>query len=101
MGDTGVMALGITLGVIAMLTNTLFFLPLIGFILLIESLSVIVQVISKKIRHKKIFLSTPIHHHFEAKGWPETKVTMRFWIISGVMTVIGLILFFIDSNLIK
>jgi phospho-N-acetylmuramoyl-pentapeptide-transferase len=99
MGDTGVMALGITLGVIAMLTNTLFFLPLIGFILLIESLSVIVQVVSKKIRHKKIFLSTPIHHHFEAKGWPETKVTMRFWIISGVMTVIGLILFFIDSNL--
>jgi len=74
-------------------------LPLIGFILLIESLSVIIQVLSKKIRHKKIFLSAPIHHHFEAKGWPETKVTMRFWIIAGVTTVIGLILFFIDSNL--
>ncbi|MFH1129597.1 MAG: phospho-N-acetylmuramoyl-pentapeptide-transferase [Patescibacteria group bacterium] len=101
MGDTGSMSLGITLGVIAMLTNTLFFLPFIGFILLIESLSVIIQVLSKKIRHKKIFLSTPIHHHFEAKGWPETKVTMRFWIIAGVTTVIGLILFFIDSNFIK
>ncbi len=101
MGDTGAMSLGITLGVIAMLTNTLFFLPFIGFILLMESFSVIIQVISKKIRHKKIFLSTPIHHHFEAKGWPETKVTMRFWIISGVMAVIGLILFFIDSNFIK
>jgi phospho-N-acetylmuramoyl-pentapeptide-transferase len=99
MGDTGAMSLGITLGVIAMLTNTLFFLPFIGFIMLMESLSVIVQVISKKIRHKKIFLSTPIHHHFEAKGWPETKVTMRFWILSGIVAVIGLILFFIDSNL--
>jgi phospho-N-acetylmuramoyl-pentapeptide-transferase len=99
MGDTGSMSLGITLGVIAMLTNSLFFLPFIGFILLIESSSVIIQLLSKKIRHKKIFLSTPIHHHFEAKGWPETKVTMRFWIISGVMAVIGLILFFIDANL--
>jgi phospho-N-acetylmuramoyl-pentapeptide-transferase len=99
MGDTGAMSLGITLGVIAMLTNTLFFLPFIGFILLMESVSVIVQVISKKVRHKKVFLSAPIHHHFEAKGWPETKVTMRFWIIAGVTTVIGLILFFIDSNL--
>ena len=98
MGDTGSMSLGITLGVIAMLTNALFFLPFIGFILVIESLSVIIQLISKKIRHKKIFLSTPIHHHFEAKGWPETKVTMRFWIIAGVMAGIGIILFFIDSN---
>lgn len=97
MGDTGSMSLGITLGVIAMLTNSVFFLPLIGFILLIESLSVIIQVLSKKIRHKKVFLSAPIHHHFEAIGWPETKVTMRFWIISGVTAVIGLILFFIDK----
>ena len=98
MGDTGSMSLGITLGVIAMLTNCLFFLPFIGFILVMESLSVIIQVASKKIRHKKVFLSAPIHHHFEAKGWPETKVTMRFWIISGVAAVIGIILFFIDSN---
>jgi len=99
MGDTGSMSLGITLGVIAMLTNSLLFLPFIGFILVIESISTIIQVLSKKIRHKKIFLSAPIHHHFEAKGWPETKVTMRFWIISGVMAVIGLILFFIDLKL--
>lgn len=99
MGDTGSMSLGITLGVIAMLTNSLFFLPFIAFILVIESTSTIIQVLSKKIRHKKIFLSAPIHHHFEAKGWPETKVTMRFWIISGVMAVIGLILFFIDTHL--
>jgi phospho-N-acetylmuramoyl-pentapeptide-transferase len=101
MGDTGSMSLGITLGVIAMLTNSLFFLPFLGFILVIESLSTIIQVLSKKLRHKKIFLSAPIHHHFEAKGWPETKVTMRFWIISGVMAAIGLILYFVDNNLIK
>jgi len=97
MGDTGAMSLGITLGIIAMLTNAFLFLPFIGFILVIESASVIVQVISKKIRGKKIFLSTPIHHHFEAIGWPETKVTMRFWIIGGVMAAIGLILSFVEK----
>ena len=100
MGDTGSMSLGITLGVIAMLTNSLFFLPFIGFILVIESGSTIIQMVSKKVRDKKVFLSAPIHHHFEAKGWPETKVTMRFWIIAGVVAVIGLILFFINNNFI-
>jgi len=99
MGDTGSMSLGITLGVIAMLTNSMFFLPFIAFIMVFESVSVIIQVASKKIRHKKIFRSAPIHHHFEALGWPETKVTMRFWIISGVMAVIGLILFVIDKHI--
>ena len=97
MGDTGAMSLGVTLGVIAMLTNQFMLLPLIGFILVIESLSVILQILSKKIRGKKIFRSTPLHHHFEAIGWPETKVTMRFWIISGVMGALGLILAFLDS----
>lgn len=95
MGDTGSMSLGITLGIMAMLTNTALFLPLFSFILLIESATVIVQVLSKKIRKKKIFLSTPIHHHFEAIGWPETQVTMRFWIIEGIATSLGLILFFL------
>ncbi len=92
MGDTGSMALGTTLGVIAMLTNTVVILPVIGFILVLESLSVIIQLISKKILGKKIFLSTPIHHHFEALGWPEAKVTMRFWIISGLAAAFGLIM---------
>lgn len=91
MGDTGSMALGTTLGIIAMLTNTVYALPVIAIILVIESGSVIVQMISKKYRGKKIFLSTPIHHHFEALGWPETKVTMRFWIISGMAAAVGLI----------
>ena len=95
MGDTGSMALGITMGVIAMLTDTTLFLPFFALIMVIESLSVIIQMISKKFFGKKIFISTPIHHHFEAIGWPETKVTMRFWIISAVFTTLGLALFFI------
>jgi phospho-N-acetylmuramoyl-pentapeptide-transferase len=97
MGDTGSMALGITMGVIAMLTNTTLFLPLFGLILVIESISVIIQMISKKIFKRKIFLSTPIHHHFEALGWHETKVTMRFWIISIVSCILGLVLFLMSK----
>lgn len=97
MGDTGAMSLGITLGIIAMLTNFFLLLPFILFIPVIESLSVIIQVISKKFRKKKVFLSAPIHHHFEAKGWHETTITMRFWIINGVMAAIGLILVFVEQ----
>ncbi len=95
MGDTGSMSLGIVIGVISMLTNTTFFLPFFAIILVIESLSVIVQITSKKMRGKKIFLSTPIHHHFEALGWPESQVTMRFWIISAVSCALGLVMFFL------
>lgn len=92
MGDTGVMALGMTLGVLAFLTNTVAVLPIIGFILVVEAASTIIQIGSKKLRHgKKVFLSAPIHHHFQAKGWEETKVTMRFWIISAVAAAIGLV----------
>jgi len=96
MGDTGSMALGITLGVVALLTDTALYLPFFAFILVIESLSVIIQLISKKWRKKKIFLSTPVHHHFEALGWPETKVTMRFWILAGVAAALGLAIYFLD-----
>ncbi|MDD4333346.1 MAG: phospho-N-acetylmuramoyl-pentapeptide-transferase [Patescibacteria group bacterium] len=96
MGDTGSMSLGITLGIIAMLTNTALILPFIGFIFVLESVSVIVQQISKKIRGKKVFLSSPIHHHFEAKGWSEAKVVMRFWVIAGVAAAIGLAIFLLD-----
>ncbi|MCK5413323.1 MAG: phospho-N-acetylmuramoyl-pentapeptide-transferase [Candidatus Pacebacteria bacterium] len=92
MGDTGSMALGVTLGVVAMLTNSFLILPLVGFILVIESLSVIIQLTSKKFRGKKVFRSAPIHHHFEAIGWPECKITMRFWIIAWVMASIGLVI---------
>lgn len=92
MGDTGAMSLGTTLGVVAMLTNSALVLPIIAFPLVVESGSVIIQMVSKKLLGKKIFLSTPIHHHFEAKGWPESKVTMRFWIITFVSATIGLVI---------
>ena len=93
MGDTGSMALGATLGVLAMLTNSVLVLPIIGFVFVMEAASVIIQVASKKLRHgKKIFKSAPIHHHFEALGWPETKVTMRFWVIGVVTAVIGMVI---------
>jgi phospho-N-acetylmuramoyl-pentapeptide-transferase len=94
MGDTGSMALGITLGVIALLTNTAILLPFFVPIFVIESLSVIVQLLSKKFLKRKLFLSTPIHHHFEAIGWHESKVTMRFWIISVISCGLGLAIFF-------
>jgi phospho-N-acetylmuramoyl-pentapeptide-transferase len=99
MGDTGSMSLGVVLGVVAMLTNTPFLLIPIGIIFVIESGSVIIQVLSKRFRHKKVFLSAPIHHHFEAKGWPETKVTMRFWMISAIGAIVGLIIFLVDSKI--
>lgn len=92
MGDTGAVALGATLGVVAMLTNTALVLPIIGFVFVVETLSVIIQLTSKKLRHgKKVFLSAPIHHHFEASGWPETKVTMRFWIVGAITAFTGVV----------
>jgi len=97
MGDTGSMSLGITLGVIAMLTNTALLLPFFLIIPVVESASVIIQVISKKVLGRKVFLSTPIHHHFEALGWPESQITMRFWIISVVSVGLGLAIFFADK----
>ncbi|HTX87002.1 MAG TPA: phospho-N-acetylmuramoyl-pentapeptide-transferase [Candidatus Nanoarchaeia archaeon] len=97
MGDTGAMSLGITLGVIALLTNSAFILPLVGFIFVIESLSVIIQMTSKRLRHgKKVFRSAPIHHHFQAIGWSEPKIVMRFWMIAGVAAAVGLAIFFLD-----
>jgi phospho-N-acetylmuramoyl-pentapeptide-transferase len=92
MGDTGAISLGMTLGVVAMLTNSALVLFLIVFIYLIESGSVAIQLFSKKFFHRKVFLAAPIHHHFEAKGWPETKVTVRFWIITAVTALLGVII---------
>ncbi len=98
MGDTGAMSLGVTLGIVALLTNTVLLLPVIGFLFVIESLSVIIQVLSKKFRGKKVFLSAPIHHHLEAIGWPEPKIVMRFWVISAVTAVAGIILALLDRG---
>lgn len=100
MGDTGAMSMGITLGVISMLTNSALILPIIGSIFVLESLSVIIQMVSKKYRGgKKVFLSAPIHHHFEASGWSEPKIVMRFWIISAVSAGLGLAVFLLDKTL--
>jgi len=97
MGDTGAMSLGITLGIIAMLTNQFLLLPLICFIMVAESASVLIQIISKKLRHgQKVFISAPLHHHLEAKNWPESQITMRFWIISFITAAVGLIIAFLD-----
>jgi phospho-N-acetylmuramoyl-pentapeptide-transferase len=89
MGETGILGLTSALTVVAFLTDSVLVLPIIGFLLVIESGSVILQLLSKKYRKKKIFLAAPIHFHFEAKGWPHYKVTMRFWIIGIVMAIIG------------
>lgn len=99
MGDTGAMALGATIGVMAMFLNIPLLLPLIAIIFVIESGSVLIQVWSKKFRGRKIFLSTPIHHHFEALGWPESQVTMRLWMVSVIGAIIGLIIFLVDSRI--
>ncbi len=89
MGETGIMGLCSALTVVAFLTDSVLVLPVIGFLLVIESGSVILQLLSRKICRKKLFLAAPIHHHFEAKGWPHYKITMRFWIIGIVAAIIG------------
>jgi len=89
MGETGILGLTSTMAVVAFLTDSVAVLPIIAGPLVIEVGSIILQLFSKKFRHKKIWLSTPIHHHFEAKGWPQYKVTMRFWVVSMVFAILG------------
>lgn len=91
MGDTGSLAFGATLGVIAMMIDSLVVLIIVGAIFIIETLSVIIQLTSKKFFKKKVFLVAPLHHHYEKKGWGEAKITMRFWIIGAMCGVVGLI----------
>ena len=89
LGESGIMALTASLAVVAFLTNSVLVLPVIGFLLVIEAGSVILQLLSKKFRGKKLLLAAPLHHHFEAKGWPHYQVTMRFWVIGVVAAIIG------------
>jgi len=90
MGDVGSLSLGGCLGTIAVLTKNEFLFVLIGGIFVIEAVSVILQVASFKTRGKRIFKMAPIHHHFELSGWPETKVIVRFWIVSLVFAILAL-----------
>jgi phospho-N-acetylmuramoyl-pentapeptide-transferase len=92
MGDTGSIAIGATLGVVAVLTNSVIVLPIIGLVFVVETLSSLIQITSKKIFKRKVFISAPLHHHLEALGWPETKVTMRLWIVGVVCAILGLII---------
>ena len=92
MGDTGSFALGAGLGVVAMMTNSFLLLPVIGALFVVEAGSSLLQICSKTFFHRKIFISAPLHHHLQAKGWEESKVVMRFWIISGVTAMLGIFL---------
>lgn len=100
MGDVGSFSLGTALGVVAMLTDTMVLLPIIGIVFVAEAGSSVIQILSKKLRNgKKIFRIAPLHHHFEAVGWPEAKVTMRFWVIGQVAAVAGMVVFLLGKYL--
>ncbi len=97
MGDTGSLALGMALGCLAVLTKTEFVSLIIGGLFVAEALSVMIQVFYYRKTRKRIFLMAPLHHHFEKKGWSETKVVVRFWIVSGVLAACGFSLYFAES----
>jgi phospho-N-acetylmuramoyl-pentapeptide-transferase len=96
MGDTGSHALGGAMAALAILTNTQLLLVVLGGLYVIETVSVIMQVVSFRGFGRRVFRMAPIHHHFELKGWPETTVIIRFWILSGMMVAIGIGLFYGD-----
>jgi len=93
MGESGMIGLTVTISVVAFMTNTVLLIPIIAFPLFATSLSVVIQMVSRKIRKgKKVFIFAPLHHHFEALGWPKYKVTMRYWIVSIMSAIIGVII---------
>jgi len=93
MGETGIMGLTVTLATLSFLTDSVFILPIVAMPLVVTSLSVVIQMLSKKFRNgKRVFKLAPIHHHFELLGWPSYKVVMRFWVLSVVFAIIGVIL---------
>ncbi len=94
MGDTGSLALGASFAALAVLTKTEIISLVMGGLFIVEALSVIIQVVSFKYTGKRVFLMAPIHHHFEKKGWGETKVVIRFWIISAAFAALGFALYF-------
>jgi phospho-N-acetylmuramoyl-pentapeptide-transferase len=90
MGDTGSLAMGGTLGAISVITKHEIVLAIVGGLFVLETISVIVQVASFKMTGKRVFRMAPLHHHFEKKGWAEPTVVIRFWIISGILALVGL-----------
>ena len=96
MGDTGSLSIGAGLGALCLLMNLDLLLPIIGGLFVIETLSVIAQVVSFRFFKRRIFKMAPIHHHFELLGWPETTVIVRFWILAGLFAALGLGIFYAD-----
>ena len=96
MGDTGSLALGGLMAGFAVITTTELLLVVLGGLFVLETTSVIIQVVAFKTLHRRVFLMAPIHHHFELLGWPEFTVIVRFWIVSGLMVALGLGLFYAD-----
>jgi phospho-N-acetylmuramoyl-pentapeptide-transferase len=96
MGDTGSLGIGTAIGVLALLENVDLLLPIIGGLFVIETLSVIIQIASYRLFRRRVFRMAPIHHHFELKGWPETTVIVRFWIIAGLCMALALGSFYAD-----
>lgn len=96
MGDTGSLAIGAAFATLALATNTHLLLVFIGGLYVAEALSVIIQIVSFRLTGRRVFRMAPIHHHFELRGWPETTVIIRFWILAGAATAVGLGLFYAD-----
>jgi phospho-N-acetylmuramoyl-pentapeptide-transferase len=96
MGDTGSLAIGAGLAGLALMNNTSLLLAVIGALFVVETLSVMIQVASFQLFGRRVFRMAPIHHHFELRGWPETTVIIRFWILSGLCTAVGLGLYYAD-----
>ena len=98
MGDTGSLALGAGLAGIAIATENEILLLLIGGLFVVEALSVTIQVISFRLFHRRVFLMAPLHHHFELKGWSETKIIVRFWIIAAILAAAGFALYYLSNT---
>jgi phospho-N-acetylmuramoyl-pentapeptide-transferase len=96
MGDTGSLAIGAALACLALTTNTQLLLPVVGFLFVLETVSVMLQVTRFRLTGKRFFRMAPIHHHFELGGWPETTVIIRFWIMAGLATALALGMFYAD-----
>jgi phospho-N-acetylmuramoyl-pentapeptide-transferase len=98
MGETGILGLTTTLAVVAFITDSVVLLSIFCLVLWVEMGSVVLQLLSKKIRGKKLFLVAPLHHHLEAKGWPNYQITMRFWMITALTSLIGLTIALLDTT---
>jgi len=96
MGDTGALGIGAALAALTLKMNLALLLPIIGGLYVLVTLSVVIQVISFRLFHRRVFRMAPLHHHFELLGWPETTVIIRFWILSGLCTALALGIFYAD-----